>query len=367
MLEIDLRFAAGGFDLAVQWRPEGAALGLFGPSGSGKTTVLEAIAGLRPRATGTIRFAGETWLDSALGVRLPPEERGIGYVPQDLRLFPHWTVEGNLRAGQARAAAAADGPPFDRVLEVLEIGHLLDRPIGGLSGGEQQRVAVARALTSGPRLLLLDEPLTGLDQALRQRVLAYLIRVREEFRIPTLHVSHDLGDVRLLTEEVALLRAGRVVATGRTGDLLESAALARTADDPGFENLLPATVARRHAGWVEAELEPGLRVAARGEAEAGERVTLSLPAAMVWIARTEPADLSAGNRLAAIVESVRDSPAGEGTVDVVSRVGARRIPIAATLLAASGPAAVPTPGLAVHLVFPAHACRVVARRQESSL
>jgi len=366
VLELDFHVPLGGFDLRVEWRPEATALGLFGPSGSGKTTALESIAGLQPRAMGSIRFAGESWLDSDRGVRWPAEERGVGYVPQDLRLFPHWSVGDNIRAGQARAATAAVDPPLPRVLEVLEIGHLLDRPIGALSGGEQQRVAVARALASGPRLLLLDEPLTGLDQPLRRRVLDYLLRVREEFGVPTLHVSHDLGDVRLLATQVALLKDGRVVATGRSEDVLESAALAQSAREAGFENLITATVATGHDGWIEADLEPGLRIAARGEAASGDLVTLALPAAMVLLARTPPTDLSAGNRLEAVVESVRASPTGNGMVDVLTRVGARHTSIAASVLAASVPRFELKPGARVHLIFAAHACRVVADRQGSS-
>jgi molybdate transport system ATP-binding protein len=193
---------------------------LFGPSGAGKTTVLDLIAGLRPATSARIELDGRVLTDTAAGREVPARDRHVGYVPQDGALFPHLSVRGNLLYGRKPGSAG-----LDRVTEVLEIGHLMDRRIGGLSGGEAQRVALARALLSSPRLLLLDEPLAALDEELKGRVLAYLKAVRDEFRVPMLYVSHSTKEVLALCEEVLVLDRGilkergepRAVFAGRAG------------------------------------------------------------------------------------------------------------------------------------------------------
>jgi molybdate transport system ATP-binding protein len=165
------------------------ATAVMGPSGAGKTSLLEAVAGLRPRTRGRIAVDGDALLDDARGVRVPPERRRIGYVPQDAQLFPHLSVRENVLFGARAAGGRVSG-----VLEVLELTRLLDRRPSTLSGGERQRVALARALATDPRLLLLDEPLAGLDVGLRDRVLPYLLRLRAEWNVPTLYVTHQLGE-----------------------------------------------------------------------------------------------------------------------------------------------------------------------------
>src|SRR5882672_887390 len=162
-IDLDFRVPLGRFALSLVWKTADSSLGLFGPSGAGKTTALEAIAGLRRDAQGFIRVNDETWLDTSRGLRTPPEERGVGYVPQDTLLFPHRDVMGNLTAGRRRAERpGAKRLSAERVVEVLELGDLRSRAITTLSGGERQRVALGRALCSGPGLLLLDEPLASL-------------------------------------------------------------------------------------------------------------------------------------------------------------------------------------------------------------
>jgi molybdate transport system ATP-binding protein len=207
----------------------------MGPSGAGKTSLLEAIAGLR-RASGLIEVSDERLLDSADGVDVPAERRRIGYVPQDALLFPHLTVEGNVRFGLEKSGPAA-GRLFDEVVAILEIGDLLARYPATLSGGERQRVALARALATRPRLLLLDEPLAALDTALKGRILPYLLRVRDEMRIPFLYVTHNVGEALLLARAVLLLQEGRVLAAGPVSDVL--AAHRVEAVDPGasFDNI----------------------------------------------------------------------------------------------------------------------------------
>jgi molybdate transport system ATP-binding protein len=193
---------------------------LSGPSGSGKTTLLRCIAGLeRPRA-GEISWNGEPWLDSARDIDLPTHLRGIGYVTQEAHLFPHLTVRGNLEYGARRAGsrAGAEGP--GRVAADLGIAPLLGRRVHDLSGGERQRVAIARALLGRPQLLLLDEPVSALDEAGTSEVQDVLERVLASLPIPCLYVSHDLREAARLSDRMIWLDAGRIAADGPARDVM---------------------------------------------------------------------------------------------------------------------------------------------------
>lgn len=199
---------ATGFRLEAKFQTTGTVTALFGPSGSGKTTILRLIAGLlRPR-TGMIRFADRTLDDAEKKVHVRPEKRGIGVVFQDLCLFPHMSVRKNLEYGLRRqhGQAAKSG----EIVELLEIGDLLERYPHTLSGGQRQRVALGRALLRSPQLLLLDEPLAALDRPLQEKILLYLKRVLDQYRIPTILVTHDRSHVSALTESIIEIRDGRV-------------------------------------------------------------------------------------------------------------------------------------------------------------
>jgi molybdate transport system ATP-binding protein len=176
-------------------------------------SLLDTIAGLRVLREGLIRVGDVVLDDCASGIHVPARDRHIGYVPQENALFPHMTVLQNVRYGAGNA-------PIDRVVEVLEISHLLHRGVTTLSGGEQKRVALARALVTSPRLLLLDEPLAGLDRPLHQRIAAFLRRVRDDLRVPMLYVTHDPSELFAITDETLVLERGRVVAAGRTDEIL---------------------------------------------------------------------------------------------------------------------------------------------------
>ncbi len=209
-----------GFELDLTFELGERFTALFGPSGSGKTSTLSIIAGfLRPQR-GAVRVAGRTLLDTAAGRCLPPERRQVGMVFQDSLLFPHLSVEGNLRYGQRHRPGKGRPMDFGRVVEALELGPLLGRRPRHLSGGEAQRVALGRALLSSPELLLMDEPLAGLDAALRGRVLDYLDRVVRQWDIPTLFVTHSQADVRRVAQSVVVIEKGRLVATGTPGEAL---------------------------------------------------------------------------------------------------------------------------------------------------
>ena len=211
-ITLDVSLRQGVFTLEIHEHIEARVVALFGPSGAGKTTVLESIAGLRNPDRGVIRIGARTLFDSSAGVDLPAHERRVGYVPQDLALFPHMNVRRNMLYG----ADAAGGQRLEQVVGMLELDSMLDRNVTALSGGERQRVALARALTASPALLLLDEPLAALDRGLRDRILPYLERVRDELAIPMLYVSHAEMEVRAVADWVVELDAGRVTRSGET-------------------------------------------------------------------------------------------------------------------------------------------------------
>jgi molybdate transport system ATP-binding protein len=203
---LDFSLRQGAFTLDIHERLDARVTALFGPSGSGKTTILDAIAGLRRPETGSIAIDARVLFDGAAGVDLPPHRRHVGYVAQDVALFPHMSVRQNVLYGRR------DGPKLavETVASMLEIADLLDRRVPQLSGGERQRVAVARALMSVPEVLLFDEPLAAVDVERRRRIWPYLERVRDELGVPIVYVTHDPVEVDRLADHVVHIENGRV-------------------------------------------------------------------------------------------------------------------------------------------------------------
>lgn len=214
MLRVDVAKQLGEFHIEARFASEGRVTGLFGASGAGKTSLINMIAGLVRPDRGIIVIDGETLDDTAGRIHVPAHRRRIGYVFQDARLFPHLDVQQNLDFGRRMNRLADDAAQRKRVTDLLDIGHLLDRRPGRLSGGERQRVALGRALLAQPRLLLLDEPLGSLDEERKEEILPYLVRLRDEAKIPMVYVSHDAGEMRQLATRIAILRRGRVIAFG---------------------------------------------------------------------------------------------------------------------------------------------------------
>jgi molybdate transport system ATP-binding protein len=206
VIALDIELTQGSFVLNAAVRLDARAAALFGPSGAGKTTVLDAIAGLRTPRRGSIVIDDRVLFSTDAGINLPAHKRHVGYVPQDVALFPHMDVRRNLLYGRHPGLS----PDLDRVVGMLEISPLLARRVNDLSGGERQRVALGRALMSGPSLLLLDEPLAAVDVPLRRRILPYLLRVRDELKIPIVYVSHDRAEAEELADVVITLDQGRV-------------------------------------------------------------------------------------------------------------------------------------------------------------
>ena len=213
MLRVDVTKQLGEFLLEAAFESQGRVTGLFGASGAGKTSLINMIAGLLRPDRGVIALDDETLDDTAAGVHVPPHRRRIGYVFQDARLFPHLDVRQNLDYGRRMNGLARDEAQHKRVVDLLDIGALLDRRPGKLSGGERQRVALGRALLAKPRLLLLDEPLGSLDEGRKEEILPYLVRLRDE-GIPMVYVSHDVAELRQLATQIVMLKQGRVTSFG---------------------------------------------------------------------------------------------------------------------------------------------------------
>jgi molybdate transport system ATP-binding protein len=214
MLALDVEKQLGDFHLAVKFQTNGRTTALFGPSGSGKTTIVNLVAGLMAPDRGRIVLSDKALFDASARVNIPPHRRRIGYVFQEGRLFPHFTVRGNLDYGRFMNGLARDGDEERRIIDLLDIGHLLNRRPGTLSGGERQRIAIGRALLTRPRLLLLDEPLASLDAPRKREILPYLVRLRDDVGIPMIYVSHQADEVKQIANEVARIEAGRVAAMG---------------------------------------------------------------------------------------------------------------------------------------------------------
>jgi len=208
------------FTLAVDTEMNSQVTAVFGPSGGGKTSLLDLVAGLRRARSAFIQLEDDVLTDTASGRMVPTRHRRIGYVPQDLALFPHLSVRQNLLFGHKPGNGAGSLFNFRHVVEVLEIESLNERRVTNLSGGEKQRVALARALLTSPRLLLLDEPLASLDLKLRAKIIPYLRRVRDEFGVPMLYVTHDPEEVAALCDEALVMEKGRFIRRGKPLEIL---------------------------------------------------------------------------------------------------------------------------------------------------
>jgi molybdate transport system ATP-binding protein len=200
--DVDVTRQLGDVRISARFEAGDGITALFGPSGAGKTTILNMVAGLIRPDEGRIAVNGHVLFDSAQGIDLPPERRRLGYVFQDGRLFPHRRVRGNLLYGYHLAPPDARWMSLDDAAGFLGIGHLLDRWPRSLSGGEAQRVAIGRALLSGPQFLLMDEPLSSLDAARRDGIMTVIERIRSELGLPILYVSHDPAEIERLATTV---------------------------------------------------------------------------------------------------------------------------------------------------------------------
>ncbi|MBI4878683.1 MAG: molybdenum ABC transporter ATP-binding protein [Planctomycetes bacterium] len=356
MIRVAARHAFGAFRLEVDFRSDEPVLALFGPSGAGKSTVLRIVAGLLRADAAEVEVAGRTLCSSAAQLFLPPEHRAVGYVAQEPFLFPHLSVAKNLSFGSRRARENGTGISRAKVLQVLEIEPLLDRSVRNLSGGEARRVALGRALLSGPRLLLLDEPLAGLDAGLRLRIVPMLQRVFEEFGVPALLVSHSRAEVLQLARGIVVLDRGRQVHSGGAAEVLNEAEVLSLSGEAGLENLIEGTVLASDAvgGVTTLELVRGGRlVIPLVEAQPGDRLHVAVRAEDIIIATRRPECLSVRSLLSGTVTARREARGGCFVeVDAGAPLVALVTPAAAAELGLA-------PGVAVFLLVKAHAVRRV--------
>jgi molybdate transport system ATP-binding protein len=355
-IEVRVRERLAHFGLDVAIDTAARCLGIFGASGSGKTSLLEAVAGWRSGAEGFVRVGGRVLQDSARGVRLPVAARAIGYVPQDVLLFPHRTVRENVLAG-----ARARTEDLERAADVLEIRPLLDRSTGALSGGERSRVGLARALCSRPEVLVLDEPFGSLDLPLRRRVLPYLLRALDAYDLTTLFVSHDATEVQALCDVVAVLDRGRVRAVGDPADVLPLSGVAVR----GLDNVLAGAVVDVSGGTARVEVAPGVLVQVPAEGlRAGERAVFALGADEILVSSAPITGISARNRIEGRIDAIETR--GE---DALARASFSTADPDAHLLVGLTQASVRElalgPGSRVHLVWKTQSCRVLSAREPS--
>ncbi|HEY8152710.1 MAG TPA: ATP-binding cassette domain-containing protein [Myxococcota bacterium] len=352
--QIRVAISRGAFSLDVNLSWDARVAVIFGPSGSGKSTLLEAVLGLLPAGAARIRVGG-SWLDDAeRGLRLRPEARRLGWVPQHALLFPHLGVEGNLRFAAGRGADLSGDGTLARAIEALEIGDLLGRRAHELSGGERQRVAIARALASRPRALLLDEPLASLDLPLRARVLRHLLRMRDELEIPILWITHDPDEAQVAGEIAVVIERGRLVATGPPREVLWSRAVLPLSEALGLENSIDARVVSTSALECSVETPRGLRLVLPVALPIGERVCLSLRAHDVLLSADPPGRVSARNVLAARVDKIE---LAQGDASVTLDAGERLV---ARLTAGAVERLGLRPGSQVHALIKAQALRRIA-------
>jgi molybdate transport system ATP-binding protein len=318
-LAVDIRHRLGQFLLDVQFKAEGGLIALFGRSGSGKTSIVNIIAGLTRPDHAYIEIDGTVLEDTGSRISVPRHRRRVGYVFQEGRLFPHLTVRQNLLYGRWFAGIRAPGAEFERVVELLGVGHLSDRRPGRLSGGEKQRVAIGRALLAEPRILLMDEPLASLDEDRKGEILPYLERLRDQSRIPIVYVSHSVAEVARLATTIVLIAGGKVAAAGPTAAVMQRLDLSALTHLEDAGAVIEATVERHDdaAGLTELTSRAGLWRLHRIEAPIGARLRLQVRARDVILAKVPPIGISALNVLPGVVAGigVRDTPIVEVRID----------------------------------------------------
>lgn len=317
-LELQIELSLDSFQLTLDYNFDQQVLGVFGPSGSGKTSLLESIAGLRKTARGRIACGSQLWLDSACKHFTPPEHRSIAYVPQEHLLFPQLNVLQNLcfspRSHQSKRLA--------ELCELLELQPLLKRRINQLSGGEKQRVALGRALNAQPQMLLLDEPLAALDGSLRRKILPFLVRIKQQFSLPMLIISHNPIELQLLCDQVIALRQGKILRSGSALQVLSAPEFYNAGTTNGFENILPVEICAQAAHSTRCQYGPLQLIIPHTAARIGHSLRLGLPAQQLLIATQAVNGLSAANQISARIQKIE----GDSSRKLVTLTVAAELP-----------------------------------------
>jgi molybdate transport system ATP-binding protein len=342
-------------DVALE-APPGFSI-VFGASGSGKTTLLRCVAGLATPDRGRVAIADDVLFDSEARRSVATPHRRVGYVFQQLALFPHLSVGGNLAYGLSHIGRDERRARAKAIAESFRIAHLLKRRPGAISGGERQRVALARALVTDPAALLLDEPLSALDHATQSRIIDDLRQWNAERRIPILYVTHSHREVFALGERVFVLDAGRVVAGGTPHDVLEAPSHEIVAELAGFENFFTGRILSRRpdAGVMTCRLDPAGTVleVPLSRSDGTSSIRIAIRAGDILLANREPQGLSARNVLEGTVTTLRrEGPTVIAEVDAGERFVVHLTPGALDALHVAV-------GTRVWLVIKTHSCRVV--------
>jgi molybdate transport system ATP-binding protein len=348
----------GGFQLDVAFALEKGITILFGPSGAGKTTLLDCIAGLADPDQARIVAGDRVLFDSGEGINLSPTERKIGYVFQELALFPHLSVEANVAYGLDGLKAHDRKQRVAEALESLGISELRGRRPAELSGGERQRVALARALVTQPSVLLLDEPLAGLDMPVRMKIAEDLRRSIQELPVPVLYVTHSRDEVFMLGERMLMLERGKIIAEGTPHQVMSAPRSETVAQLAGFENVFDAQVTSIHeergtmtckVGEAKVELETPLV-----RAEVGSKLRVGISAGDVLLATSAPVGLSARNILPGKLLSL-----WQRDMIVVARVDCG-VEMSVHLTLAARDSLQLSPGRPVWLIVKTHSCHLLA-------
>ncbi len=306
MLELDVGLNVGHFKLSAAFQTGEGLTALIGPSGAGKTSLANIVAGLTRPHKGSVHFNDEIWFDAGSRTFVPPHKRRIGYVFQEGRLFPHLNVRQNLEYARRYRSDIADPKADEKLIDLLGIGHLLERAPTGLSGGEKSRVAIGRALFSSPQLLIMDEPLAALDPERKGEILPHLEYIRDETGIPILYVSHALDEVARLANHVISVVDGHISATGSPADVLSGHIGLPPTIPPG--TFLEARVQQvfPDEDLIIAESLAGPLYLRRADATPGDVVRVHIPASEIMLARGVPENVSALNRLEGRIEDIAE-------------------------------------------------------------
>ena len=362
LVRIRKRFlnSEGSFILNAHFRAVAGFTILFGASGAGKTTLLDCIAGLSDPDEGRVTVGGEDLYESEKKKNVAAWKRRIGYVFQDLALFPHLTAEENAAYGLHALTAAEQQARTGSILQAFRIEHVRDRRPAQISGGERQRVALARALVTEPRALLLDEPLAALDRPTKSRILTDLRQWNQDHRVPILYVTHSTEEVFALGDEVIVLDAGRIVAQGRPHEVMHAPRLETVAQLSGFENIFDAAVLALHEdrgtmtcrlGTGTVELETPLV-----RAEVGSRLRIGIRAGDLLLATESPRGLSARN---VVPGTIRGLEQRDVIVSAFVDCGGTEFEVHVTLAARK--ALTLAPGRKVWLVVKTHSCHLMSQ------
>ncbi|CAM3932251.1 Sulfate/thiosulfate import ATP-binding protein CysA [Vibrio aerogenes CECT 7868] len=307
-----------GFSLALDLKlPASGITVLFGPSGSGKTTCLRAIAGLQTLKSGYLSVAGEIWQSAEPPVFVPTHQRDIGYVFQEAGLFPHMSVKKNLEYGYRRIAPEKRKISVQDICQLVGIEHLLERSVHLLSGGEKQRIAIARALLTCPTLLLMDEPLSALDVRLKAEILPYLEKIHTELSIPVIYVTHSVKELARLADHVVLFNQGRVVASGNAQEIMSDPKYAEMFGDE-VGSIFDTSVVGHHPHHLTELDMDGVTIWVPGHAGSDSQTyRCRILASDVSITLHEPSHTTMLNRLPVVIDVIDKHQANEGQVMVV--------------------------------------------------